>query len=202
MFKEWNGWIVPTRDAEHVLNRRVIQCEDAFQRVKACDIQRRVMVQAGANWGYWPIQFTRLFTTIYTFEPDHVCFTCLTTNSRNHGSVVTIQAALGDKRELVDLWRDHDTTGNQKIDGPGIYPTLRIDDLNLPVCDLIYLDIEGQEPQAVLGAAETIRRCRPIVVIEETHLDLQQTARAYLMSHGYKADDHLIGNKDVVMRLC
>ena len=38
--------------------------------------------------------------------------------------------------------------------------------LNLPVVDLIHLDIEGFERFALLGAIETINRCKPIVALE------------------------------------
>jgi FkbM family methyltransferase len=200
MFKYWRGFTVPERDAELVLIRRVVQCADAIKTVEALDIERRVMVQAGGNWGYWPRQFSERFKAVYTFEPDGVCFACLTTNTASLGNVVRLQAALGDKPALIDLWRDHDTTGNQRIEGEGIYPTLRIDDLGLPVCDLIYLDVEGQEEKALRGAVHTLCRCKPVVIFEEAKsLDPDQRARAYLMAHGYR-DISKIGTKDIVMR--
>jgi hypothetical protein len=67
---------------------------------------------------------------------------------------------------MVDLWRDDDTTGNQRVSGVGPIPTMRIDDLALPRCDLIYLDVEGEELNALKGAMETIERCKPVIVYE------------------------------------
>lgn len=201
MFKDWNGFIVPERDDEKVLNRRVAQCAEAVQAVKALNIKHDVMVQAGGNWGYWPRQFSALFNAVYTFEPDATCFACLTSNTDSLPNVVRLQAALGFERELVDLWRDVDTTGNQKINGPGIYPTLRIDDLNLPICDLIYLDIEGGEMDGLLGATGTIDRCQPIVIYEHRKsFDPKQKVQHYMHSLHYEHID-TIGN-DVVMRPC
>lgn len=200
MFKHWRGLQVPERDAEPVLWRRIAQCSQALDAVTRLDMQYRVMLQAGGNWGWWPRQFSGLFKVVYSFEPDAVCFACMTANTASLPNVVRLQAALGFGRELVDLWRDHDTTGNQRVEGQGIYPTLRIDDLGLPVCDLIYLDIEGQEEKALRGAVETLRRCRPTVIFEEaSSLDPQQRARAYLMSYGYR-QTAMIGTKDIVMR--
>jgi hypothetical protein len=42
----------------------------------------------------------------------------------------------------------------------------RIDDLNLPSCDLIHLDVEGYEAAALQGAIETIKKFKPVVIIE------------------------------------
>jgi len=55
-----------------------------------------------------------------------------------------------------------DTTGNQYVDGPGIYPNLRVDDFELPRLDLLYLDVESEEKEALLGGARTILRCKPV----------------------------------------
>ncbi len=43
---------------------------------------------------------------------------------------------------------------------------MTIDALDLPVCDLIYLDLEGYELFALRGAADTLERCRPVVAVE------------------------------------
>lgn len=43
---------------------------------------------------------------------------------------------------------------------------VRIDDLALDRCDLIKIDIEGAEKPALTGAAETIRRLRPLILTE------------------------------------
>ena len=41
-----------------------------------------------------------------------------------------------------------------------------IDDLNLPGCDLIQLDLEGYEFYALQGGIETIKKHKPVIVIE------------------------------------
>lgn len=201
MFKEWKGFVVPLRDSEEVLNRRVGQCQQAVYELRQLDLPSRVIVQAGANWGCWPLAFAQsMFETVYTFEPDGICFECLCANTRALPNIVRLQAALGLERELVGLWRDVDTTGNQRIDGSGIYPTLRIDDLALPVCDLIYLDIEGQEHEALRGAVETIKNCRPTVIFEARKV-FQGSADAsckFMRDLGYTQGSDI--GKDIVMR--
>ena len=52
------------------------------------------------------------------------------------------------------------------VDGNDV-PTITIDALLRDDVDLIYLDIEGYETKALLGGANTIERCRPVIGIED-----------------------------------
>lgn len=165
--EEWNGWAVPTRDSNNVRHRRIEQGSYAMECLKKMFPKGGTCIQAGANWGYWPLRMAKIFDLVYTFEPDPICFSCMAQNTWRTKNVFRYQAALGNERNLVDLWRDKDTTGNQQIEGEGPIPTLKIDDLGLQKCDLIYLDIEGQECNAIRGAMETIKRCKPVVIYEE-----------------------------------
>jgi FkbM family methyltransferase len=44
--------------------------------------------------------------------------------------------------------------------------TLTIDSLDLARIDLLKIDIEGMEPEALAGAAASLARCRPVVIVE------------------------------------
>jgi FkbM family methyltransferase len=126
---------------------------------------RRVVVQAGGNCGYYPKQYASLFQTVYTFEPEWLNFYCLNLNVPE-SNVVKNQACLGDTHSLVNLAIKEKNRGKNFVNGVGIYPTYKIDDLNLETCNLIHLDIEGYELFALRGAAKTIKKCRPVIVIE------------------------------------
>jgi FkbM family methyltransferase len=65
---------------------------------------------------------------------------------------------------------------------------LPLDDFNLPRCDLIKLDVEGMELEALEGAAATIERCTPIMLIEKIKTDADQL-RQWLERRGYKTVD-------------
>jgi FkbM family methyltransferase len=124
---------------------------------------RGVMVQAGGNCGQYVRQFSQRFGTVYTFEPDPLNFLCLTLNCGSN--VIKTQACLGNDKNFVGIDRTHDA-GAIYVDGPGNVPTVRIDDMNLPSCDLIQLDIEGYEYFALLGAQRTIEKYHPVIMIE------------------------------------
>lgn len=136
--------------------------EAAYRRCTNFD----VAVQAGGNCGVFPAAMGEKFKTVYTFEPDPVNFRCLCANAPAE-NVIKFNAALGAAHQLVGLDRKPKNVGAHQIDGDGSIPTMRIDDLALKRCDLIYLDIEGYELHALLGAEATIKRCRPVIVIED-----------------------------------
>lgn len=161
-----------------------------------------VAVQAGGNCGIWPHDLARKFRVVYTFEPDPVNFRCLCANVPNE-NVYKFNAALGAEHRQVGLALRPDNIGAHCVDGPGDIPTLRIDDLGLHSCDLIYLDVEGYEIHALVGAQETIARTRPTVVVEDKGLTekygiAEGEAVAFLANRfGYKVKTKL--HRDIVL---
>lgn len=124
------------------------------------------VVQAGGNVGMWPKRLAERFAKVYTFEPDQKNFRCLCANAPEE-NVFKFNAALGNSRGCIDLARDPKRVGAHYVKGRGEIPVLRIDDLTLPACDLIYLDVEGYELFVLLGAIKTIARCNPTIVVED-----------------------------------
>ena len=130
--------------------------------------QKRVVLQAGGNVGFYVQKYSDIFENVYTFEPEPLSFFCLNLNVTKPG-VFKYQACLGDCHEGVNLFNACETPlghGGSHVVGKGMTPTFMIDDLNLEICDLIHLDIEGYEKKALLGGKKTIERCNPVIVIE------------------------------------
>ena len=61
---------------------------------------------------------------------------------------------------------------------------LAIDTLNLPRVDLLRIDVNGMELEALAGATETIARSRPIVLTAAPEAD-REALRAHLAERGY-----------------
>jgi FkbM family methyltransferase len=134
--------------------------------------QRRVAIQAGGNLGVYPKRLAQSFDHVYTFEPAADLFSMLCANAPEP-NITRMQAALGECHAFVDVARerrDGKTTpaheGLTHIRGTGPIPTLRLDDFEFPVCDLLQLDLEGWELFALRGAVRLLRKCRPIVAVE------------------------------------
>jgi FkbM family methyltransferase len=63
-------------------------------------------------------------------------------------------------------------------------PAVAIDALALPRIDLIKIDVEGMELDVIEGAAASVVRCRPILIVESIKSD-QVKLRQVLTGHGY-----------------
>lgn len=146
---------------------------------------REVVVQAGGCCGMYPRFYKNHFKQVYTFEPDPTNYFCLERNCNVDG-IYHQNAALGSEEKLVSL--DAPTqpgeennvgmfTVNEK---PGSVKMITIDSLGLDHCDLIHFDLEGYEPQALMGAINLIEKCSPVIITE------RECGREFLESIGYR----------------
>jgi FkbM family methyltransferase len=146
--------------------------------------QKRRVVQAGGNCGVWPRALAPHFEQVMTFEPDPRNFLCLEHNTRGIPNILKYNTGLGNGGRASMFTPSHelDNCGALQVDpcDEGEISLMKLDALNLQELDLLYLDIEGFEIPALLGAAATIARCRPIVAIEDKGLSER---------YGYKKDD-------------
>ncbi len=145
----------------------------AMSHVKKFD----VAVQAGGHCGEWAIWLAqRGFGAVYTFEPDAWNFSCLTRNVSNHSNIFAARGFLGDVRGPIDLYRSSEVSlggSHHGLKQSGLIPVYRIDDLGLPSCDALILDVEGMEFQVLKGAVETVRKFSPVIQIE-SHAPFEQ----------------------------
>lgn len=189
-------WLWPSNDKELL---KVFEQVDDIDVIMQHVRQRRVCVQAGGACGVWPLRFSMFFDAVYTFEPSPDTFQCLNHNC-NATNVYRYQAGLFSRAGFSGMkshGKDSQNWGAKFIDvnkNDGI-PLMRIDSFKFENVDLIQLDIEGSELDALKGCKKTIERCRPVIVIEEKPLkhlkDFRQKvgdARRWLGNQfGYKA---------------
>ena len=131
---------------------------------------KRVCVQAGGNVGVYPLALAKVFERVITFEPDGDNLNCLIENA-NLSNIMILWVALGAEEGTCGILRiDTDNCGSHKTLPGDAIPVRTIDSLDLDQCDLIWLDIEGAEADAIKGALATIEKFSPIIVLEEKGL--------------------------------
>jgi len=142
---------------------------------------KRTVLQAGGNCGVYTREYAKYYENVYTFEPDMTNMNCLVLNTDKCNNIIKFQACLGESQgmtaiqnplEIMDIGSIHVKTPN-KLDNDMLtadtranIPILKIDDIKFTELDLIHLDIEGYEFYALKGGIETIKKFKPVIVLE------------------------------------
>jgi FkbM family methyltransferase len=137
----------------------------SLQHVK----NKRTALDIGANVGLWSRDLVRHFEQVIAFEPVAMFRECLERNVT--ASNISVQSvALGDTEGQVNMIITEGNTGHTHVDPNSVNgdtKIIRLDSLDLQNVDYIKIDCEGFEYRVLQGAKETIKRCRPVVVIEQ-----------------------------------
>lgn len=168
-----------------------------------------VAVDGGANIGVHSVEWSRLMRgwgSVIAVEAQERIFYALAGNLTLHNAfnARAIWAALSDTPGELEMPEPNYTkqgsfgsfelranVGTEFIGQPIDYArptstvrTMMIDGLGLERLDLLKLDVEGMETEALQGAAETIARCKPILFVETVKSDKNAIAAA-LTNEGY-----------------
>lgn len=158
-----------------------------------------VAIDCGANIGVHSVEWANLMQgwgSVVAIEAQERVFYALTGNLalQNCFNARAIWAAVADGEGTISIPEPNyavpssfgsfelkNRLGVENIGQPIDYdnPTLRVrtltlDSLKLERVDLIKLDIEGMELEALAGGVETIKRCKPILVVECIKVDRDQ----------------------------
>lgn len=134
-----------------------------------------VVLDVGACLGDFTATFSEFVGPegwVHAFEPNPLVLECLIHNMRGYENVVIYDHALGDCSIYTSLMLDYRNIGASYLTGtvcgplPGAVRVAPLDDYNLTRIDFIKIDAEGYEPWVLKGAAQTIRRLRPTLLVE------------------------------------
>lgn len=132
---------------------------------------KKVCITAGGNCGMYARFYSKIFETVYVFEPDPQNFHCLVNNTQSD-NVFKFNCGLGDKPEFASLSRSTmSNVGMHRLSGVGNVPVLTIDSFEFPIVDFIQLDVEGYEERVIRGGINTIKKHKPVIVTERNAAD-------------------------------
>lgn len=182
------------RTPAHFLSRRIThRLEKEYDVIMAMASPGGTAVDVGANIGIFTYGFLARGADVCAIEPQADCarqieaFYALgfprTTGSTRRGRLSLHVEAVSDKAGTAVLYVplkdgkvDDESASLRPDTGDSIrveVPVRRLDDYNLQNVQVIKMDVEGREVSAIEGAAETIARCRPslLVEVEQRHHD-------------------------------
>lgn len=173
-----HGWWFPDQDthfagmlAKSIKKGSGAVYQDAARRtsIELCP-RRGLALDIGANVGLWSRDLCQFFDRVIAFEPVTDFRACLERNVSAQNLEIR-PCALGAVDTQINMIITQENTGHSHVDtaslGQGSIDMHRLDSLDLPHIDYIKIDCEGYELPILQGAEQTVRRCRPILVIED-----------------------------------
>lgn len=188
--KHLQGWM---DKKNHIVNGKpTYQKHKLDEAVSHCR-QRRRAVDVGAHCGLFSMHLGDMFKTVEAFEPVLAHRECFAKNVP-HGNVNIWDWALGEKETTCSIHTTAGSSGDSFVQGDGEIPVKRMDDCLPSVTDVdfIKLDCEGYELFALRGGEEVIKRCLPVIMVEQKpgkaqKFGIGETAAVdYLRGFGYK----------------
>lgn len=159
----------------------------------------RTAIDVGGHCGLWSKELVKMFDHVHAFEPVAEHRECFTLNVKSNN--YTLHAcALGDKDGSVNIHTSHGQSGDSWVDGDGDIPLKRLDDFGLMDVDFMKLDCEGYELFALRGGEEMLKKCHPVIIVEQKpgrgkKFGLHDTAAVtYLQGLGYKLKKEISGD--------
>lgn len=155
-----------------------------------------VIFDIGANIGVWSIKLAKKNRKIYAFEPFVPSYNALCGNifiNQKEKNITTFNyACTDDLNEKYDfIIKEPNNIGNATIikNNNNSVKLMRLDELNINKLDLIKIDVEGHELQALKGGEELIKKYKPKIIFEswgeEKYKEKRKKLMDYIESFGY-----------------
>jgi FkbM family methyltransferase len=179
------------RTPAHYLSRRLThRLEAEYDAIMSMATPGKTAVDVGANIGVFTYGFLARGSNVVAIEPQPACAAHIRAfdalglpRSSRKGRLSLHVEALGAETASAVLYVplrngrvDDESASLKASDGESLrieVPVRRLDDYGLDNVDVIKMDVEGRELPALEGAASTIRRWRPslLIEIEQRHHD-------------------------------
>jgi FkbM family methyltransferase len=167
-----------------------------------------IAIDCGANIGVHTVEWAKMMTgwgSVLSIEAQERVYYALAGNIaiNNCFNAIAVHGAVSSESGVMQIPTPNylvpssfgslelrQRSGNEYIGQPIDYQNLvnvrklALDEYNLPRLDLIKIDVEGMEMEVLHGAAQSIERSHPVMLIEKIKSDTGQL-RSWLEAHGY-----------------
>lgn len=182
-----HGWTFPDEDTHfcEMLEKNIAKgnqpvYQEPVRRKSLWFVRNKgVALDIGANIGLWTRDLCQNFNNVIAFEPVEQFRNCLIRNAM-FSNLSIEPCALGEEETNIQMVVTAGNTGHSHVDqdslGTGTIPMHKLDYFEYAQVDYIKIDCEGYELPIVRGAEQTIKRCKPVMVIEQKlHEDTGKT---------------------------
>ncbi len=208
-----NSLIKTARAIDHEEIAILAQLQELFP-------EGRVFVDVGANFGTYTLGLARGVGPngkVYSFEAQRILFYMLAGTVAMNGltNVYCHNYAIGKERSKLEIpqfdynrplnFGSVEFGGRQRerleqepqhsAEHVEYVEMVTLDSFAFPRIDILKIDVEGMEADVLEGAAETLRRCRPILYVEHAKSDLQLLTRIIA---GFDYDIHPIQRMNIL----
>ena len=218
-YNKYGAYCVPVSTQNGVLARKILRGEvfepDTIEFMRS-NVKEGDIIHSGACFGdFFPGLSTALQpdSRIWTFEPSRESFRCaeITLLLNNITNVNLFPTGLGEKsaqeylntqnKKGVSLGGSSSIGEKSEIGQWDEIEIVAIDEV-IPAnrnISILQLDIEGYEEQALKGALKTIKRCRPILILEDDQKITQSDwFKSNVLSLDYQIDKKLHYNRIIM----
>jgi len=176
MKKLKNGWMVPDDDTrvtfllENDSDRFNPAYEDKYRQLVISHLpNKRTFIDVGANVGIWSLPMTQHFKKIVSYEPSRQNIECIKFNIPQ--GIELREKAVADFAGEAKFHQAGKNCGDGKLCREGVkssytVPVVRLDDEELNDVDMIKIDTQGWELDALKGMKELIKSQRPWIMFE------------------------------------
>lgn len=140
---------------------------------------RNVFVDVGAHVGIFTLRAAPMFGEVHSFEPMPSTYSCLKRNVEEAEDSPKWNVSLynhgisAEPKQIKITWNALNTgnsipTNDMSTFEEGDYfiEAVDLDYFNFQTLNLMKIDVEGFELEVLKGATETIKRCRPVIIME------------------------------------
>ena len=171
-----NGWMVPDDDTrvtfllENDTDMYNPTYEDKYRQLILSHLpNKRTFVDVGANVGIWSLPMTQHFKKVVSYEPSHQNIECIKSNIPS--GIELREKAVADFAGEAKFHQAGKNCGDGKLCREGVkssytVPVVKLDEEGLNNVDMIKIDTQGWELDALKGMISLIKSQRPWIMFE------------------------------------
>jgi len=183
-----DGFYIPDGDLPKHHNAQSVITHDRILQDKVLEFSktRNHMVDVGGNVGRWSVDFAKYYKKVSAFEPAPYHIECFEKNCEPYQNIQLYPYGLGSQpaQGNLEVAVEHHLGSTRLIPAQqGNIEIKTLDEHGFQDVDVLKIDVEGLEIDVLKGAEATIKKCKPIIIIERCVFNSERFGLDKMASH-------------------